>query len=85
MQGKALASGSIEASLESFTKVQMRRALALRTVLCRSHDYRIEHTTLSEVALNLSIGQTESSIMSSRVMLFSLMGKLSTTATGQAL
>lgn len=76
LQGKALARGSIEASLESFTKVQMRRALALRTVLCRSHDYRIEHTTLSEVGLNLSIGWTENSIMSSRVMLFSLMGEI---------
>ncbi|EFO60830.1 Hypothetical protein GLP15_4802 [Giardia lamblia P15] len=76
LQGKSLARGSIEAFLGPFTKVQMRRALALRSVLCRSHDYKLEFSIPSKIALTLPVSQTENTIMGSRVMLFSLMGEI---------
>lgn len=76
LQEHALARESKDASLGQFTDVQKRRALALKSILHQSHDYRIESNACSELTLEIPPGQAESNVMGPRIMLFSLMTEI---------
>lgn len=76
LQEPALARKSVATSVKSFTEVQKRRALALKSILCHSHDYKIVSNVFSTIALETVPANQRISIMGSRIMLFSLMAEI---------
>lgn len=76
LQEMILARESRIASLEPFTDVQKRRALALKSILCRSHDYKLNSNIYPKLTIDTPACHAERNVMGPRVMLFSLITEI---------